>query len=97
MTHLCLTDNAIGDNLGPLTRLSGLQDLDLSGNRISTATALTPLTALSNLISLDISGCPLEASDPEITSKLFTMLAVLPAFKYINGEDRLGNGRRFSV
>jgi len=94
---LCLTDNAIGDNLGPLTRLSGLQDLDLSGNRISTATALTPLTALSNLISLDISGCPLEASDPEITSKLFTMLAVLPAFKYINGEDRLGNGRRFSV
>lgn len=93
LTGLILTDNAIAGNLDPLTVLTNLKDLDLSGNRITDLSALAPLTALSHLSSLDISGCPAENTDPVAARKTIAeMLAVLPALKYINGEDLLGNG-----
>jgi Leucine-rich repeat len=93
LSWLNLTDNAIADNLGSLTVLTNLKDLDLSGNRITDLSQLEPLTSLQQLSSIDVSGCPAEKKEPvSIRKSIFEMLAVLPALKYVNGEDLLGNG-----
>jgi Leucine-rich repeat (LRR) protein len=94
LSWLNLTDNSIADNLGSLTVLTNLKDLDLSGNRITDLSHLEPLSALHQLSSVDISGCPAENKDSvSIRKSIFEMLAVLPALKYVNGEDLLGNGK----
>lgn len=98
LSWLSLTDNAIADNLGSLTVLTNLRDLDLSGNRITDLCQLQPLTALQQLSSVDISGCPVENKDSvSIRKSIFEMLAVLPALKYVDGEDLLGNGKLYII
>ena len=93
-----MTDNSIADNLGSLTVLTNLKDLDLSGNRITDLAQLEPLTELQQLNSIDISGCPVEIKDSvSVRKSIFEMLAVLPALKYVNGEDLLGNGTFKSI
>lgn len=47
-------------DLGPLTNLVTLQDLDVSGWDLSDADALSPLTALQPLTRLVVSGCRLQ-------------------------------------
>jgi hypothetical protein len=86
LAALCLSDNAVSGGLNALARLPALRALDLSGNRLTVA-ALAPLTALARLTSLDLEGCPAG----EERAAIFEMLAVLPAFAYLNGEDRAGN------
>lgn len=94
LTSLILSDNALtASSLEALTQLTNLQHLDIAGNRIAKLEQLSPLTALRQLTSLDTVGCPLEDSTPDYTSKVFEMLSVLPAFNYLNGMDRLGNGQ----
>ena len=97
LTSLTLADNAIAGNLDSLTSLTTLQDLDLSGNRISDLSTLSPLVTLTSLTSLDISGCPVETTKGPVNTRIsiFDMLAVLPALKYVNGEDFLSNGEIF--
>lgn len=93
LTGLVLSDNSVATGLDCLSNLAKLQHLDLAGNRFSRLEQLAPLTALQSLVSLDTEGCPVEDSADDYRDQVFKMLAVLPAFNYLNGVDKLGNER----
>ena len=61
------SDNRItGPELADLAHLTSLEEIDLSGNRISSIDDLKPLMECTNLKSLDLEMCPLATENYEV-------------------------------
>ena len=61
------SDNRItGQGLAALAQQGALEQLDLSGNRISSMEDLQPLASCANLKSMDFEGCPIATAGYEV-------------------------------
>ena len=90
LRKLHLSDNRIAGGLEALVAgAPAVELLDLSNNKVSSASALAPLAQLPKLSALDLAGCPLAQAGDEGAYR-GAVLAALPRLEWLDNKNRAG-------